>query len=75
MGSEAKSDFPPLFRECSKCGGSGTWNRSEKHGSSISYATEPCPDCENIGAIPTPEGRRILDLIGRWRRTGRQGRF
>ncbi|MXP11118.1 hypothetical protein [Pseudoblastomonas halimionae] len=62
---------PQLYRECEKCGGSGTFNESEKRGSSMTFSHGPCPDCESIGAIPTDEGARVLDLIRRWRQSGR----
>lgn len=71
MATVADDELPPLYRDCGKGGGSGTWNHAEKHGSSMSFHTGPCPDCESIGAIPSPEGKRILDLVQRWRRMGR----
>lgn len=71
MAQEINCESQPLYAECEKCGGSGTWNHSEKRGSSMSWHSGPCPDCESIGAIPSDEGRRILDLVRRWRRVGR----
>ncbi|MBX7501505.1 hypothetical protein K3181_08625 [Qipengyuania sp. YG27] len=60
-----------LFRECDRCGGSGTFSEFEKRGSSMSWSQGPCPDCKSIGAIPTLQGQRILDLVRRWRQAGR----
>ncbi|WP_425341794.1 hypothetical protein [Citromicrobium bathyomarinum] len=60
-----------LYVECEKCGGSGTWNHSEQRGATRTFHTGPCPDCNSIGAIPTAEGERVLQLINRWRRAGR----
>lgn len=71
MATLHDEEFGALYRECDRCGGSGTLNESEKRGSSKTWATGPCPDCDRIGAIPTSQGKRVLELIRRWRQAGR----
>jgi hypothetical protein len=39
-------------------------------GSRTIYSPRQCPDCDGVGAIATPEGQKVLDLINRWRRSG-----
>lgn len=63
-----------LFDECAKCGGSGTWTRTERRPGSMSmtfHRREQCPDCDGIGAIPTGDGAAVLNLIRRWQRAHR----
>jgi hypothetical protein len=61
----------PLYTECEKCDGSGTWRQSSQDGPRRSSSIGPCPDCESIGAIPSEEGKRVLELVRRWRQAGR----
>jgi DnaJ-class molecular chaperone len=44
--------FPALDTRCQKCDGYG-----------VGKDAEECPHCEGNGAIPTPEGIRILKLV------------
>lgn len=62
----------PLYSECKRCAGDGTWiQEPESRGSSrVIYGPRPCPDCNGVGAIPTAEGQQVLDLINRWHRAG-----
>lgn len=71
MATPEDAGLPDLYEDCVKCSGTGTWKHSEKTGNGITFYNGPCPDCESIGAIPSAEGRRILDLVSRWRRMGR----
>jgi hypothetical protein len=66
-------DDLPLYSECAKCSGKGTWTPPpEKRGSGATYfSPRDCPDCNGVGAIPSPQGAAILDLIQRWRRAGK----
>ena len=66
---KASHAAPKLFRECEKCDGTGEWT-PPRDGSTI-HGPRNCPDCESIGAIPTPEGERVIELINRWKSRGR----
>ena len=67
------TDLDGLYGNCDKCGGSGTYAPAAvRHGNGWSQQMPgPCSACGGFGAIPTPEGARILRLVKRFTRHGR----
>jgi DnaJ-class molecular chaperone len=62
-------DFEKLYTDCAKCNGTGSW--IPPRSGNTTYGPRTCPDCDGIGAIPTAKGKPVLDLIKRWRQSGR----
>lgn len=63
---------PALYDECDKCGGAGMWTppSAAQGNMTVNFGPRSCPDCDGVGAIATPEGAQIIDLIRRWRNGG-----
>jgi DnaJ-class molecular chaperone len=62
-----------LYDECAKCEGSGQYAppRIDRGGGGWTQESPgDCPVCKGAGAIPTPEGLRILKLVQRFSRYG-----
>jgi DnaJ-class molecular chaperone len=61
----------PYFQECDACGSTGAYFR-HLHGKQQTAVEEPktCPYCGGVGAIATPAGDRILEMMRRWKARG-----
>lgn len=67
-------DPAPLYADCANCGGSGIFAppRVDRGGGSWSQEMPgACPDCAGVGAIPSAEGRAVLELVQRFSRNDR----
>lgn len=51
--------LPELEKKCWKCWGTGIIH-IEDHSEMIA-----CPECGGIGWVPTEDGQRLLDFLGR----------
>lgn len=69
MTSESK-----LFAKCEKCSGTGEYAPPPVQTGGMSWMHQSpgdCPNCQGVGAIPTADGREILQLMKRFTRHGR----